>query len=90
MALVTLQTLFQDAFPAYEHTHPLPAHVRKPRTPLCSAGTAALGGHIQACPDGQPSLPGLVQFVPPPGLSAVRVSPDRALAGPPTSAAAGL
>ena len=23
MALVTLQTIFQDAFPAYEQTHPL-------------------------------------------------------------------
>jgi hypothetical protein len=29
MALVTLQTIFQDAFPAYEQTHPLPAHVRR-------------------------------------------------------------
>jgi hypothetical protein len=29
MALVTLQTIFQDAFPAYEQTHPLLAHVRK-------------------------------------------------------------
>jgi hypothetical protein len=43
MALATLQTLFQDAFPAYEQTHPLPPHVRR---------DAALGGHIQACPDG--------------------------------------
>ena len=29
MALVTLQTIFQDAFPAYEVLHPLPAYVRK-------------------------------------------------------------
>jgi hypothetical protein len=29
MALVTLQTIFQDAFPAYEQTHPLPTHVRR-------------------------------------------------------------
>jgi len=27
MALVTLQTIFQEAFPAYEQTHPLPAHI---------------------------------------------------------------
>ena len=27
MALVTLQTIFQDAFPAYEQRHALPAHV---------------------------------------------------------------
>ena len=29
MALVTLQTILQDAFPAYEQTHPLPAYVRR-------------------------------------------------------------
>jgi hypothetical protein len=29
MALMTLQTIFQDAFPAYEQTHPLPTHVRR-------------------------------------------------------------
>ena len=52
MALVTLQTLFQDAFPAYEHTHPLPAHVRKAARALMQCRTAALGGHVQACPDG--------------------------------------
>ena len=27
MALATLQTICQDAFPAYEQTHPLPTHV---------------------------------------------------------------
>jgi hypothetical protein len=52
MALVTLQTIFQDAFPAYEQTHPLPAHVRKAAHALMQCRTAALGGHIQACPDG--------------------------------------
>ena len=52
MALVTLQTIFQDAFPAYEHTHPLPAHVRKAAHAIMQCRTAALGGHIQACPDG--------------------------------------
>ena len=52
MALVTLQTIFQDAFPAYEQTHPLPAHVRKAARALMQCRTAALGGHIQACPDG--------------------------------------
>ena len=29
MALVTLQMIFQDVFPAYAQTHPLPAHVRR-------------------------------------------------------------
>jgi hypothetical protein len=28
MALVTLQAIFHDAFPAYAQSHPLPAHVR--------------------------------------------------------------
>jgi hypothetical protein len=52
MALVTLQTIFQDALPAYEQTHPLPAHVRKAARAIMQCRTAALGGHIQACPDG--------------------------------------
>jgi Putative transposase/Transposase zinc-binding domain len=52
MALVTLQTIFQDVFPAYEHTHPLPTHVRKAAHAIMQCRTAALGGHIQACPDG--------------------------------------
>jgi Putative transposase/Transposase zinc-binding domain len=52
MALVTLQTIFQDAFPAYEALHPLPAHVRKAARAIMQCRTAALGGHIQACPDG--------------------------------------
>ena len=55
MALVTLQTIFQDAFPAYEQTHPLPAHVRKAARALMQCRTAALGGHIHACPDGHMS-----------------------------------
>ncbi len=52
MALVTLQTIFQEAFPAYEQTHPLPTHVRRAARALMQCRTAALGGHIQACPDG--------------------------------------
>jgi hypothetical protein len=55
MALVTLQTIFQDAFLAYEQTHPLPAHVRKAARAIMQCRTAALGGHIQACPDGHMS-----------------------------------
>jgi Putative transposase/Transposase zinc-binding domain len=52
MALVTLQTIFQDAFLAYEQTHPLPAHVRRAARAGMQCRTAALGGHVQACPDG--------------------------------------
>ena len=55
MALVTLQTIFQDAFPAYEQAHPLPTHVRKAARAIMQCRTAALGGHIQACPDGHMS-----------------------------------
>lgn len=52
MALVTLQTIFQDAFPAYEALHPLPVHVRTAARAIIRCRTATLGGHIQACPDG--------------------------------------
>src|SRR5215470_3619022 len=52
MALVTLQMIFQDAFPAYEQTHPLPAHVRRAARAVMQCRTALLGGHVQACPDG--------------------------------------
>ena len=55
MALVTLQTLFQDAFPAYERCYPLPVHVRTAARALMQCRTAALGGHVQACPDGHVS-----------------------------------
>jgi Putative transposase/Transposase zinc-binding domain len=55
MALVTLQTIFQDAFPAYAQTHPLPAYVRRAARAIMQCRTAALGGHIQACPDGHVS-----------------------------------
>jgi Putative transposase/Transposase zinc-binding domain len=55
MALVTLQTIFQDAFPAYEQMHPLPSHVRRAAQAIMQCRTAALGGHIQACPDGHMS-----------------------------------
>jgi len=51
MALVTLQTIFQDAFPAYEQRQALPAHVRRAAHAVMQCRTAALGGHIQVCPD---------------------------------------
>src|SRR5215467_9573460 len=55
MALVTLQTIFQAAFPAYEQRHALPAHVRRAAHAIMQCRTAALGGHVQACPDGHMS-----------------------------------
>jgi Putative transposase/Transposase zinc-binding domain len=55
MALITLQAIFQDAFPAYEQRHALPAHVRRAAHAIIRCRTAALGGHIQTCPDGHVS-----------------------------------
>lgn len=52
MALVTLQTIFQAAYPAYEQTHLLPGHVRRAARAIMQCRTAALGGHVQSCPDG--------------------------------------
>jgi len=52
MGTVTIQTIFQDAFPCYEQTQPLPSHVRRAAHAIMQCRTAALGGHVQACPDG--------------------------------------
>ena len=52
MGTVTLQQIFQDAYPAYEQTPPLPAHVRRAARAIMQCRTAVLGGHVQACPDG--------------------------------------
>ena len=51
MGTVTLQDIFHDAYP-HEQSHPLPAHVRQTARAIMQCRTAALGGHIQACPDG--------------------------------------
>jgi hypothetical protein len=55
MALVPWQTIFPDAFPAYEQSHALPAHVRRAAHAIMQCRTDALGGHVQACPDGHMS-----------------------------------
>jgi hypothetical protein len=52
MGTVTLQTIFQDVFPTYDQTHLLPSHVRRAAHAIMPCRTAALGGHLQACPDG--------------------------------------
>ena len=57
MALVTLQMIFQDAFPAYEQTHLLPSHVRRAARAIMQCRTATLGGHVQACPCAVPIIP---------------------------------
>jgi len=48
----TLQDIFCQHYPAYEQTHPLPAYVRKAARAIMRCRTAALGGHVQACPEG--------------------------------------
>jgi hypothetical protein len=49
---LTLQAIFQQGYTAYEQAHPLPAHQRKAARAIVQCRTAALGGHVQACPDG--------------------------------------
>ena len=55
MGLLTLQEIFCASYPAYERTHALPAHVRRAARAILQCRTAALGGHVQACPDGHVS-----------------------------------
>src|SRR2546430_2073217 len=52
MGLITLQDIFCEGYPDDERTHALPAHVRKAARAIMQCRTAALGGHVQACPDG--------------------------------------
>jgi Putative transposase/Transposase zinc-binding domain len=52
MASRILQHLLDAHYPAFEETHPLPASVRDAVQSLRSCRTAALGGHVQACPEG--------------------------------------
>src|SRR5438105_10158305 len=55
MGLLTLQDIFCTSSPDYEPTHALPAHVRRAARAIMQCRTAALGGHVQACPDGHMS-----------------------------------
>ncbi len=52
MASRVLQQLLDAHYPAFERTHRLPDHVREAVHCLRCCRTAALGGHVQACPDG--------------------------------------
>jgi hypothetical protein len=49
---LTLQTILQRGYAAYERTHALPAHVRRSVWAILACRTAVLGGHVQACPEG--------------------------------------
>lgn len=52
MASRVLQQLLDAQYPAFEATHALPEYVRDAGHALRSCRTAALGGHVQACPEG--------------------------------------
>jgi hypothetical protein len=52
MASRVLQQLLDTQYPAFAQTHPLPDYVRDAVHALRSCRTAALGGHVQACPEG--------------------------------------
>jgi hypothetical protein len=49
---LTLQTILQRGYAAYERCHAVPAHVRRAVWALLACRTAVLGGHVQACPEG--------------------------------------
>jgi hypothetical protein len=49
---VTMQSIFQQHFGAYAAAHRLPLHHHKAAAALMACRTAALGGHVQACPEG--------------------------------------
>jgi hypothetical protein len=49
---LTLQTILQLGYAAYERRHPLPDDVRRAVWAILACRTAVLGGHVQACPDG--------------------------------------
>lgn len=48
----TLQRLFQQNFSSFAEAHRLPPHWYRAANKLCRCRTAALGGHVQACPAG--------------------------------------
>ena len=55
MGLITLQDIFCRGYPDSERPHALPAYVRRAARAIMPCRTAALGGHVQACPDGHVS-----------------------------------
>lgn len=55
MGLLPLPDIFCACYPADERPHALPTHVRRAARALMPCRTAALGGHVQACPDGHVS-----------------------------------
>ena len=52
MGLLRLQEIFCQSSPDDARTHRVPTHQRKAARAIMQCRTAALGGHVQACPDG--------------------------------------
>jgi hypothetical protein len=48
----TLQTVFREHFPDYAATHKLPAHQHRAAQLIGACRSAALGAHVQGCPEG--------------------------------------
>jgi Transposase zinc-binding domain len=49
---ITLRTILQLGYAAYECSRALPNHVRRAVWAILACRTALLGGHVQACPEG--------------------------------------
>ena len=89
MALVTLQTIFQDAFPAYAQTHHSPPTSESGPRHHAVSDRCVRWPYPEACPDGHMTRV-WYQFVSASLLPPMHVPPDRALARAPASAAARL
>lgn len=48
----TLQSIFRDSFSGFSLSRAIPQHHRKAARSIIECRTAALGGHVQQCPDG--------------------------------------
>ncbi len=52
MSTTTVQQIMRIGYADFERNHPLPSHVRRAAHKIMTCRTAALGGHVQSCPDG--------------------------------------
>lgn len=50
--MATIQEILKQEYSAFERRHRLQNHVRKAAKALMDCRTSALGGHVQACPEG--------------------------------------
>lgn len=47
----TVQNIFKKHYEKYEKTHAIPLHAIKAAESIVKCRTAALGGHVQKCPE---------------------------------------